>query len=233
MKATHRRHGDGIRGKAAGTMYVCVVVLSLRVVEGAPVRFDNPDPAAGYTWTAPQWPPEGSLLDITRAADQQGLADAATSFYQIVRSWDAPDESWVSFHGPTPGGGYGDVANRDGMSARAPTAFAPGAMIGPAAEYTSQLTVGAMWDEDSGNVFRLYIGDAEPEYAGVRYSLDGGQSYHYGWILVKWNVSDYRFDALAWGYETQSDTPIAAGAPEPASVAILALAGAAWLGRRR
>lgn len=41
-------------------------------------------------------------------------------------------------------------------------------------------------------------------------------------------------DAFAWGYETDPDVPIAAGIPEPGTLAALALGAAAALaGRRR
>ena len=57
-------------------------------------------------------------------------------------------------------------------------------------------------------------------YIGVRITLDDG--VHYGWIR-----------GGSWGYETSAGVPIAAGVPEPSSIALLALGAVPLLRRNR
>ena len=78
-----------------------------------------------------------------------------------------------------------------------------------------------------------------PEFAGIK--LDIGGIAHYGWVRLKTEPIDpITGDGLPpltgtifdWAYETTPDTAIAAGAPEPSSLALLA-AGVGALGLRR
>jgi len=70
-----------------------------------------------------------------------------------------------------------------------------------------------------------------PAYLGVRISnLAGGAGWHYGWIGVIRDAGN--LETFAWGYESDIDTPIAAGIPEPGTLAMLAL-GTVLVARRR
>ena len=62
-------------------------------------------------------------------------------------------------------------------------------------------------------------------------NLAGGAGWHYGWIGVIRNAGNLQ--AFAWGYESDLNTPIAAGVPEPGTLAMLAFGAALALGRRR
>ncbi len=78
-----------------------------------------------------------------------------------------------------------------------------------------------------------------PEYIAARFDLADGT--HYGWMslslthLTGPGFPDWRFDLLAWGYETEPDTPLPAGAaPAPGgALAALAVGAAAGMTRGR
>ena len=75
------------------------------------------------------------------------------------------------------------------------------------------------------------IPEGIPAYLGVRISnLAGGAGWHYGWIGVIRDAGN--LETFAWGYESDIDTPIAAGIPEPGTLAMLAL-GTVLVARRR
>ena len=76
-----------------------------------------------------------------------------------------------------------------------------------------------------------FISDGTVQYAGVLLDIAG--QMHYGWVGVVHNGSSYDFDVVAWGYETTPNTPVAAGAPTPSTLAGLALGAAAFSGRKR
>jgi len=62
----------------------------------------------------------------------------------------------------------------------------------------------------------------------------GSQQTTFHWAWAELNVtSDYDVEVVAFGYETEPDTPIQAGVPEPNSLASLALGAAALLPARR
>lgn len=80
-------------------------------------------------------------------------------------------------------------------------------------------------------------------FLGVRFAIwnDAGTNFttHFGWIQVDWLgqglFGGVDLDLLAWGYETEPDTPIAAGAglPAPGAAGLFAVAGAIAAQRRR
>jgi hypothetical protein len=68
------------------------------------------------------------------------------------------------------------------------------------------------------NGFSL-IPESQDVYLGVCVNLSS--AWHYGWIGV--NRDYYLLETFAWGYETEPGVPIAAGIPEPDTLAMLAL----------
>jgi len=79
--------------------------------------------------------------------------------------------------------------------------------------------------------------NARGQYLGVKF-LIGGQ-VHYGWIEAATAVDEANYTisvrVTGYGYETDADTPVAAGVPEPSSLGMSALGatGIAALMRRR
>ena len=98
------------------------------------------------------------------------------------------------------------------------------------------------WDSDTpyqGLINDGYygLGSLLPEsqlvYLGTRFEApdDGNFDFQYGWIAgVR---TGFHFEATAWGYEADHGVPVAAGAPEPGSLALLAFGAAAFAKRRR
>ncbi|MFW6146621.1 MAG: PEP-CTERM sorting domain-containing protein [Planctomycetota bacterium] len=76
-------------------------------------------------------------------------------------------------------------------------------------------------------------GDPESGYLGLR--LNDGVNNYYGWLRVEVTGGARETIKLCeWAYSTTPDEPVTAGVvPEPATLALLAVGGAALLGRRR
>ncbi|TWT74527.1 hypothetical protein Pla123a_33500 [Posidoniimonas polymericola] len=81
----------------------------------------------------------------------------------------------------------------------------------------------------------------DPQFAGIK--LDIGGATHFGWVRVKtepvdlstgYGVAPLTGTIFDWAFESEPDTPIAAGAtPEPSSLALLAAGVGALIGASR
>lgn len=71
-------------------------------------------------------------------------------------------------------------------------------------------------------------------YIGLKF-LDSGGELHYGWVGLNFSSEHSATPTIvSWAYESTPNTAIAAGAvPEPATAAIVAIAGAGALLKRR
>jgi hypothetical protein len=72
-------------------------------------------------------------------------------------------------------------------------------------------------------------------FVGLKFDIPGG-SPHYGFLDVEIAASGFQLTLHGGAYESQADTPIVAGVPEPGSLGLLALGAgglAAWRLRRR
>ena len=183
------------------------------------ISFENTLPG-GFDWMAGTGGPS-TLLDITLSPDNQTTADFYKSFIQYNVGYYFNIFSYMGYQFKTPSDISADGMNAtainlddlidasvfNGISYEARSAFY---LIGnPAGSYP-------------------YLGDGTSDYLGLRFFQ--GTDVHYGWIEVLWNPTDTRFDALAWGYETEADTAIEAGAretagdiPEPGTLGLFAV----------
>jgi hypothetical protein len=217
MKRAPRRK----RRKNTSTRAVQALAAGAAIATGTqayaePIRFENPVGAGHFDWAAGVFA-DAKWLDVTLDADSQpaGIgpgADTPASF------WHHP----ASYGGVFNGGGGAPNVLRDGY-----------ALVGLGAGELVAPTGGQYWDRYG---FVEYAGsgplipEGQPSYLGVRFDVGAGDQY--GWIGV---VRDgLELDAFAWGYETEPGEPIAAGIPEPGTLAALAF-GAAFvsLARRR
>ncbi len=201
-----------------------------------PVRFDND---GSFDWS------EGVYLDITAGVREQTGLDAGRASFQYVLQ---PD-SYYSYAiklvvGSTRDAqveGYPEASVRP-RNATVPDDFA--SSIYGRHWLTSQAVAtysqgGLFLNTQFTKVYEPGGGVGPPEYIAARFDLADGT--HYGWMslqltrLVGPGFPDWDFDLLAWGYETEPDTPLPAGAaPAPGgALAALALGAAAGMTRGR
>lgn len=212
------------RGRAAalGLAPLAMIVTATQAY-ATPIRFDNP-PGEGHFMWAPGVGEEGIVLDFALPAEEQpGVVGGPTSIYQMVTA-------------------------TEGTSAMA----SPARLMTGVGSLEMYFLVGVDFGElipapdtswNAGTSWHWYDGllpptgsllpEGEPIYLGARFDL--GNDDQYGWIGVVrgGDLLPSQLDPFAWGYETVAGVPIAAGVPEPGTLAALAVGAAALVGRRR
>ncbi len=201
-----------------------------------PVRFDND---GTFDWS------DGVYLDMTRrAAAQTGLDAGRASFEYYL--WPDPYYSYSHkfIRGATPDAqieGYPE-ATVEPAGSLVPDAFAS-RIFGRYWQTLQGIGIYFMTGAYLETYFtKTYPADnipGPPEYIAARFDLADGT--HYGWMslslthLTGPGFPNWDFDLLAWGYETEPDTPLPAGAaPAPGgALAALALGAAAGMTRTR
>jgi hypothetical protein len=179
-----------------------------------PVRFDNS--SLTFEWSI------DTLLDVTLSAPSQGSADAYRSLWQYELDEGSGKRvlyGWGSFYSSEPA--------VDGVNLGY---FASGETIGPGNDW--YYAGRAATDPGTGTFSPNFL----QGYLGVRFG--DNVDWNYGWIDARWNPTAQRFDAYAWGYETELNTDIEAGAegsaiPEPGTLAMFAIGAAALTVARR
>ena len=208
VRASRKRQIVVRRGAAAMTTAAAIAVGTSAYAN--PIRFDNP--AHGEPGHF-EWAVDGAetWLDFTQPANVQTGTETVNS--SVVHYFDPLYYGNVFVSG-------GSVQNNPD-----PDYFVMGVDSG------EPIPSGLLWSS-SGYVNyngTSYLPDGIPTYLGLRFDL--GSGYQYGWIGVVRNA--FELDAFAWGYETEPGVPIAAGAPEPGSLALLAFGAAGVASRRR
>ena len=180
----------------------------------SPVRFDNPAGGGHFVWFGPSGADPIALDIMASAADQTGIAGGANTFAQ--RNLDPVDLV-----------GDGSLA-QDLQVAGSPEIL----LVGVGAGET--IPSGFTWNAPT-YAYHVSFGSllpvGEATYLGVRFDI--GSGYQYGWIGVEMDGATYELDAFAWGYETEVGVSVPAGAPEPGTLALLAIGAGALLRRRR
>ncbi len=181
---------------------VIAVLIAAGPAAGARVRFDNPAGPEHFIWAEP-----GSSGDIYVSRSPAS---------QFPNTTPVPDLFLLGTDaaltvGTVTGLIGGQVQNETGGGRLAPLSF--GQTI-PTPGLTWQ-QFGRVTSPESPSLFP----EGVETYFGVVFTLNDG--VHFGWIGVVRNAA--MLDAFAWGYETAPFTPIAAGAPEPATVGMVAL----------
>ena len=179
--------------------------------QASPVRHDNLPGPGHYDWGDTVGGPNWELAIPLPAALQGGPQGLSGSFYHT--NIDPSDVGASASDGRIHvGGDFGVFLVGLNLGESIPAAYA--------------------WDA-SGFVLFEGFGSALPEgqqtYLGLSFDLGDGDRY--GWIGV---VRDgHQLDAFAWGYETEPGVAIAAGVPEPGTLALLAFGAAGLAFRRR
>jgi hypothetical protein len=246
--ARNRRSRPRLRARATRALAAGAAIAAGTQAYAAPVRFDNPPPGEPNHF---DWPAAiGSFQYFHSLYIQLPPEDQGTAMY-----WD-----WYGFPQPGPRsfmrtqerqGYYGNwydawiragwFASNAGIQTAGNFwgAFAGAVESGdpipaPGLDWNQS---GEFGDESWGKVRNATSGESLipegiPAYLGARIqNLDGGAGFHYGWIGVIRDGGDLQ--AFAWGYETDVGVPIAAGIPEPGTLAMLAFGAALVASRRR
>ncbi len=210
-RSATRKHGTkrAVQALAAGA-----VIAAGTQAYADPIRFDNPPGAEHFDWVGVE---QHLALELTLdAASQPGDPFNGASFTQRV----------FAEYSSVAGLGGGDLQTGMGYPADYLLAGVSAGELIP--------TPGTTWPTSPGYIFYDYFGgsllpEGTQTYLGARFDLGDGNQY--GWIgVVRTGLA---LDAFAWGYETDPGVPIAAGAPEPGTLALLAFGACAAASRRR
>jgi len=206
-----RRQRTGPRG-ARGALAAGATIAVGTQAYGVPVRYENPPEGHPDHF---EW--QEHFLDLTKDAASQANIATDAAFFHIAYDF-FPWYSWLF-----------------GWHSGATQIYGPAFLyVGPALQAGEPIpTPGVPWNLGGLVTYYYYtnLPVGQETYLGFRFDL--GKGIHYAWAKVLLNGPHaHELDALAWGYETEPGVPVAAGAPEPGSLAALAV-GALMAGARR
>jgi len=213
---SHRKAGAAAIGAAAA-------IAAGTQAYASPVRFDNPPGPGHFDWYH-ETTATFSVCDLNvvldaalqpPCGDSQAVPIGPTTLRHVVDP--IYPISWLQGQ-PTATGlqtqAIGNIAV--GVDAGTLIPSGPAFRVGP-------------WVDGTLYGYPPLLPEGLATHLGTRMTLPDG--LHYGWIEVV-RTGD-ALDALAWGYETEPGVPIAAGVPEPGSLALLAFGAAGLASRRR
>jgi len=208
--------------KAVGALAAGAAIAGGTQAYAVPIRFDNPaqGEVGHFDWDDPSAP---GLAVYLPASSQP----APTDYYGGQLPGAVREEGGGGFYNVR---GYSirfaiaDISGRLLIPVSSGQLIGPTTPVGPFYGYQARL-----YDLADGH--GTLLPEDTPAYIAFRWSQADGT--HFGWIGVELNSSTHLADAFAWGYESDPNTPIAAGAPEPGSLALLACGVAGVAIRRR
>lgn len=217
---------SGSAGGKAGALAAAAVIAGGTQAYADPVRFDNV--GGQFVWS-------GQHLDVRRSSSAQANQASLSTVIQSVSVSPRP------YYPYTPmikalGDGSATLAQdyHYGMYSAWWTVdtASKGATIGNRFDFSgthARSLANWVFVPNTRWYQYFFVPKTGTFYLPVRF-VDG-EDGHYGWIAGEWRGEEGAH-ALAWGYETTPNTPIAAGAvPVPGTLAALAF-GAVSLGRR-
>jgi len=207
----HRNH----RGPAAALTAGAAIAAGTQAY-GVPVRYDNPPEGHPdrFEWA-------GHYLNLTKDAPSQADVPTDSTFIHVPVDF-LPWYSWL----------YGSLTAHLQL-------YGPGSLyVGPAlsaGDVVPTPTPGTSFSQSGLVAYYGYSNLPANQAAYLGFRFDLGEGYHYAWakVVLGGEPVAYFLDALAWGYETEPGVPIAAGAPEPGTLAALAFGVGLAAGRRR
>jgi hypothetical protein len=218
MKRTHQKRRKNPRrtGRQRGKRAAQALAAGAAIAGGTqayadPIRFDNPahGEAGHFHWGVPRGTND-NWLDFTREASAQpGVTDGPTSLRHTFTA---------------------TFANVARVNAPIDLQVDPPLLEGVSGG--TLIPSGFGWGSYGYTFYPGYgsrLPSGIPTYLGFRF--DTGSGDQYGWLGVV--MTGVEVDAFAWGYETDPGVPIAAGIPEPGTLAMLAFGAAAAAVSRR
>ncbi len=170
-----------------------------------PIRFENP----GNQWDWELGPLFGGsmpqqFLDITLDAGSQGDTYLGYSNFKQVLYYGGSNYTTSIY---SYAGIFSTNAHAIGVDG--------GTIIGGGGTFTGLTNIlSTYYGQET-----TYIPEGVQTYLGAQIQID--YQTHYGWIGVV--RTEGRLDTFAWGYESEPGVSVPAGAPEPGSLALLAL----------
>ncbi len=206
---------------AAGLAGLAIMVFTA-AAGASPVRFDNPAGAGHFDWTPTVGGPDMDLDFMLPAAQQPGVFPGPTTIRQTVTA----SQGRCATNSP--------LYMMTGPGSPPDSVFLVGVDFGeqiPALDTSWNAGISYQWGDGPFPPTGSLLPEDTPTYLGTRFDLGSGDQH--GWIGVVYSSTDHTLDAFAWGYETEVGVPIAAGVPEPGTLALLAFGAGALLRRRR
>lgn len=189
----------------------------------------------------------GTYINLETNSVQNGVAGLA-GFDINVFSWrneyPAGSGTFFPFVATYTGGGANNKVMGTGTYGQSLTEVPTGGPIGPAGPFTASTFAFAVYGNP--NLYpnpSPWLPTPNTGFIGLRFQ-EADSSIHFGWVRITIgnptgpngpNTSRYPLTIVDWAYETEPNTPIAAGAgiPEPTSAAALGLLAIGALGSRK
>lgn len=200
---------------------VAFIGVTASAVQAEVILFFNPPPGqpGHFSWLDPESPWKGGdhFLDITNAAADQTRETGETVFDHLYNEGAGASYGTIR---PISGGVFRradselEIVHKNGADyvtwyIDAPCGLVVSENVGTFHNFLSVAEYG------DGDYFFGGLPGNTASYVGVRFMMNG--NFHYGWLLIDHGNEyyDIEIDLVAWAYETQPNTPIAAGAPDP------------------
>jgi len=217
--------------KAAGALAAGAAIAAGTQAYAAPVRFDNPahGEPGHFHWPPATNGPYGDPLAIYLPASSNPAWDGFNDYGDPIASPNTLQQLGSSSRTSIGGNaGMTFATQGQGGSSFALIPLTGGQQIGPHGQITPSYAYSPTINH---NTYGSLLPAGEEVYVGLAWNQPDG--VHYGWLGVVRDPSTQFVEAFAWGYETDAGIPIAAGAPEPGSLALLAFGVAGVAIRRR
>lgn len=222
--------------EAQRELFAAAVVLAAGThAYGVAVRFENPGGTGHFNWVE-------RTLDLTKPASEQpmDLGESGVSSGVWAHVGTFYTETYENAWARTAQGGAEALLSSQTLEGAFGTytyvkALNAGDQIGASSgdfDDSAMLAARVGGSPYYGWYDRTDLVMYGTSYAGFRFAHPLTGMMHYGWVSLYFDPYFAQVDALAWGYETTPETPVAAGAPTPGTLAGLALGAAAFGGRR-
>ncbi len=221
--------------KRTALLFGGLVLGTAGIAQAEPVRFESGDAVDAYE---PFWAGrESPGLTVTASFAEHPVFPLRPSHFEELMAVSSTEWNYAPHYGLA---AFGGPATQKGLLVQslASSLVVPleagdkvTAETGPFGAH-GIMASGNRDFEGTWSNYGSLLPDSEVSYVGVRFPIDGAQ--HYGWVAVRLSPlkggypqigtasGDFLVQLLAWGYESEPDTPAFAGAPSCSSADIAA-----------